>query len=294
MRTRHALTSVAAVALAISMAVPTALAQGQEGDEAGPQDEAEAPKRQLRKTNPLDNQPLVRHRKLLVRKRFEAALAFESSINADFMHTPSFGLKLEYHLTDMLSIGGVGFFGTPIKTGLTDRILETLPDASPDGDPTPTATEFSEHLNEIPIHAGAYATLTPWYGKLAAFGKFFVHFDFYFSGGLAFAQLKNDCCSFDTDPDPGGVNSDDDPNNDAAINDGNRFGLFLGGGIHVFINDFVALDLTVRDYLFSDNPSGLDFDGDLAVTDDDNRFLNHLFLGIGVSFFLPSKVKRTP
>ncbi len=284
-----------ATALAFTLLSTTggdATAQNKNADEAGP----EAPKRIIRRPKPLEGQPPVRHRKLLVKRRFEAALAFESSVNADFMHTPSFGIKLEYHLSDMLSIGAAGFYGVPIKTGLAKRISDSLDTTVTNpADPTPTRAEFDEHLNTIPIHAGLYATWTPWYGKLAAFGKFFLHFDFYFSGGVAFAQLKNDCCSFNVDPNPGGGASgpDNDPNNDRAINDGNRFGLFLGGGIHVFTNDFIALDLTVRDYLFSDNPSGLDFNGDLAVKDDDNRFLNHLFLGIGVSFLLPSKIKRT-
>jgi len=278
------------------MAMPVvANAQGDGTTEKA--EDPKAPKRQFVKRNPLDGQPPVRHRKLLVKKRFEVALAFESSVNADFMHTPSFGLKLEYHLSDMLSIGGVGFFGVPLQTGLADRIIETLPQGEDDADPTPSQRQFEEHLNKMPVHAGAYATLTPWYGKLAAFGRFFVHFDFYFSGGLAVAQLSNECCSFTTDPNPGGTDTeppDDDPNDDPAVNDGLKLGLYLGGGIHVFINDWIALDLTVRDYLFSDNPSGLDFDADLAVTGDDNRFLNHLFLGVGVSFLLPTKVKRTP
>ncbi len=289
---KAALITAAAVAITL---VPGGLntAHAQDKAEVGP---AAGPKRVLKRPKPLEGQPPVRHRKLLVKKRFEAALAFESSINAEFMHTPSFGVKLEYHLSDMLSIGGVGFFGVPIKTGLAKRISETLDTTVPNNaDPTPTRAEFDEHLNKMPVHAGLYATWTPWYGKLAAFGKFFLHFDFYFSGGLAFAQLKNDCCSFSEDPEPGGgsMGPDNDPNNDPAINDGSRFGIFLGGGIHVFLNDFIALDLTVRDYLFSDNPSGLDFNGDLAVRDDDNRFLNHLFVGIGVSFLLPSKIKRT-
>ena len=77
------------------------------------------------------------------------------------------------------------------------------------------------------------------------------------------------------------------------VNDGNRLGLYLGGGIHVFLNDFIALDFTVRDYAFSDNPSGADFNADLAVTKDDSRFLHHLFFGAGVSIMFPTTVKRT-
>jgi hypothetical protein len=64
-------------------------------------------------------------------------------------------------------------------------------------------------------------------------------------------------------------------------------------GIHVFLTDAIALDLTVRDYMFSDNPSGADFDANLYVNDSDSRFLHHLFMGAGVSIMLPFKVKRT-
>ena len=249
--------------------------------------------------NPLEGQPAVRHRLLLVKQRFEFAPAFESSVNADFQHTFSAGLKLEYHLTDMFSIGAVGFYGKGFDTKLNGRIVDDLPEDAEEGDPTPTHDEWVEHLNEIQAHGAAYLTVTPWYGKLAAFGKFFVNFDFYFSGGVAMASLKNTCCSFDTDPAPGGdldggIVADNDPNDDAAINDGTRVGAYRGGGIHLFLSNWMALDLTVRSYLFSDNPSGLDFNADLAVTEDDNRFLNHLFMGVGLSFFLPASVDRTP
>ncbi len=257
--------------------------------------------------NSLDGVPAVRHRLLLVKKRFEATGAFESSINSDFKNTLGGGLKLEVHASDLLSFGAIGIFGTSFNTGLTDKIVGTLPEndpsPNPDADPTPTKREFNAHLNSIPLHGAAYVGVTPWYGKLAAFGKFFVNFDFYFQGGLAFAQLKSDCsndiCN-DNNP-TGGMDSggnvilpDNNPNDDPVLNSGFRAGLYFGGGIHVFVSDAVALDLTVRDYMFSDNPSGLDFNADLAVTDDDNRFLNHLFMGVGVSVLLPTKIKRTP
>lgn len=245
----------------------------------------------------LEGQPAVRHRMLLVRGRFEATPLFESTINADFKHTISGGLKLEYHFSDMWSFGALGAYGNSINTGLTKRILNTLPDSSVDPDPTPSHAEFNEHLNKMPVHGAAYISLTPWYGKLAAFGKAFVNFDFYFQGGASFAQLKSACrqqvCSdMDADDDPL-TPTDNDPNDDPPVNDGTRVGLYLGAGIHVFMNDFIALDLTVRDYLFKDNPSGLDFNGNGAVTESDGRFLSHIFMGVGISVMLPAKVKRT-
>lgn len=254
-----------------------------------------------RRKNLLDGQPAVRKRLLLVKGRFEFTPLFESSINADFRHTVGGGVKAEYHISDILSFGALGVFSTGINTGLVDRILGTLPETSEEGDPTPTQKEFQQHLNKMPLHGAAYLSVTPWYGKLAAFGKAFVNFDFYFQGGVAFAKLDSKCDdAICDDPAPGvidpeqGLVPDDDPNNDPPLNAGNKVGVYLGGGIHVFVSEAIALDLTVRDYLFSDNPSGLDFDADLAVTEDDTRFLNHIFMGVGVSVMLPWKAKRTP
>lgn len=277
--------SLCSALLALALAAPIALAPSVASAE---------------RESALDGQPAVRHRLLLVKGRLELTPAFESSINADYRHTVGGGIKGEFHLSDMLSVGGVGIFGTSFDTGLTKRIIDTLPMSSTPGDPTPTRTQYEQHLNKMPVHGAAFISVTPWYGKLAAFGKAFVNFDFYFQAGLSFASLTNSCdssvCS-DQNPgvlDPGrGLEPDNNPNNDPPLNDGTKIGLYLGGGIHVFLNEFIALDLTVRDYLFADNPSGLDFDADLAVTSDDSRFLNHLFMGVGISVMLPMKAKRT-
>jgi len=257
-----------------------------------------------RRRSPLEGQPAVRHRLLLVKNRFEFTPSFESTINADFRHIIGGGAKLEFHLSDMLSIGAVGIFSTALDTALVKRIMPTLEDSVDPMTREPSQTEFEQHLNTMPLHGAGYVSLTPWYGKLAAFGKAFVNFDFYFQAGVSFAQLKSSCDSNicddthpgrpdDSDPDMP-IPQDDNPNNDPPLNDGTKIGLYLGGGIHVFLNEFIALDLAVRDYAFNDNPSGADFNADLFVSDDDSRFLHHLFAGVGVSIMLPAKAKRTP
>lgn len=252
-----------------------------------------------RRQSSLKDDVAVRHRRLLVKQRFEFAPLFESTINADFRHIVGGGAKLEYHFTDMLSIGAVGVGATALDTGLVKQIEPTLEGAVDNATREPSRDEFMTRLNTMPFHGAAYVSLTPWYGKLAAFGQSFVAFDFYFQAGASFAMLKSNCpdnvCN---DPSPGVAvdemtPADNNPNNDPALNDGNRLGLYLGGGIHVFLNDFIALDFTVRDYAFSDNPSGADFNADLAVTKDDSRFLHHLFFGAGVSIMFPTTVKRT-
>jgi outer membrane beta-barrel protein len=262
-----------------------------------------------RRTSGLAADVAVRHRRLLVKNRFEVTPLFESSIDADFQHTVGGGLKLEYHLGDMFSIGFVGVGSTSLHTSLVDKVLVTLPDTPSATSKDPSKDQFLDHLNSMPFHGAAYLSLTPWYGKLAAFSSAYLAFDFYFQAGVSFAMLKSDCpatvCS-DTHPGkslPGAndmdIPPDNDPKNDPPLNDGNRVGLYLGGGVHVFLSDFLALDLTVRDYAFSDNPSGADYNADQFVgtsptLGDDNRFLHHLFFGAGLSIMLPTTVKRTP
>lgn len=264
-----------------------------------------------RRHNSLAADVAVRHRRLLVKHRLELAPLFESTINADFRHILGGGAKLEFHLSDMWSIGAVGVGSTALNTKLVDRIVPTLDtQATKDMDRMPGVTlrepskeEFLNRLNKMPLHGAAYVSLTPWYGKLAAFSQAFVAFDFYFQAGVSFASLTSDCPStVCNDQFPGvshtvgddTVPPDNDPNNDPPLNSGSRVGLYLGGGIHVFLNDFLALDMTVRDYAFTDNPSGADFNADLFVSDADNRFLHHLFFGVGISVMLPTSVKRTP
>jgi outer membrane beta-barrel protein len=267
---------------------------------------------QRRQDTSLTDQPAVRHRRLLVKGRLELTPLFESTINADYRHILGGGAKLEYHLTDMFSIGVIGVASTSLDTKLVDRIRPSLEPMVNNATREPSRDEFMDRLNTMPLHGAAYLSLTPWYGKLAAFGQAYVAFDFYFQAGVAFAQLKSNCPSnICNDPAPGKsqpnpmydpndpdsqatLPPDNNPNNDAPLNNGSRVGLYLGGGIHVFLNDFLALDMTVRDYAFTDNPSGADFNADLFVSDADNRFLHHLFFGVGVSVMLPPTVKRTP
>jgi len=261
-----------------------------------------------RRLNDLHDQVAVRHRRLLVKGRFEVTPLFESSINADYYNVLGGGGKLEYHLSDMWSIGGVVVGSASIKTALYNRVVGTLPSTDPGmNDKTPTQEQFVDHLNQMPVHGAAYISFTPWYGKLAAFASAYVAFDFYFQGGISYAQLTSNCpTNVCTDTHPGVPDPNDptigpvlNPKYDPPLNDGTRIGLYLGGGIHVFLNDFLALDLTVRDYAFTDNPSGADFNGDFYVGNnkmlgDDNRFLHHLFFGAGLSVMFPTTVKRTP
>ncbi len=251
--------------------------------------------------SPLEGQPDVRNKYELRLLRFEVAPTFEATVQADYKHTVSGGLKLEYHITDSLSFGGMIFFGTGLDTALTESVRDSLPTTVGGGDPTPTRDQFNSHLNTMPLHGGVGATFTPWFGKISLFSKLYLAFDIYVSGGFGFASLANDFGEDDCTPAQDGSTIDpvtgaevdrfDDPRNDCPYNSGFKPGIQVGVGMHIFINKWVALDISFRDYFFKDNPSGQDFNADRKVDGSDPRFLGHLFVGVGVSFFLPPKVK---
>lgn len=249
------------------------------------------------KPRPLSEQPAVRHKFELRDLRLEVVPTFEASVAAEFKNTLSGGLKIEYHLTDALSIGVMGFFGTDINTGLLDQVVDSLPTSMPVNDPTPTQAQALEHANTMPIHGGAGLTFTPWFGKLGLFGRAFLSYDIYVSGGFGFAMTKNKfdgdddtpvCDSNCQDPDPM-RRLNNDPRNDGPHNEGFNPGIQFGGGFHLYLSNFAALDIYLRDYMFTDNPSGFDVNFDKQVDNDDRRFMSHLFVGVGLSFFIPPK-----
>lgn len=249
--------------------------------------------------SPLTDAPMVRHKYEYRLQRFEVVPVFEGSVGAEYKHTLSGGVKVEYHLTDALSLGGSILFGTGISTGLYDEIRSSLPDPGPGNTyPVPNKSHADQHVNTIPMHGSVHLTFTPTFGKMSLFGKSFLAYDIYFFGGFGFANTSNtfsgddDLTQCDTNcdaaPDAQRFN---DPRNDGPHNAGFNPGVAFGGGLHVYFSKWVALDISLRNYMFADNPSGFDQNFDLQVDNDDRAFMNHLFVGVGVSLFFPPKIQ---
>jgi hypothetical protein len=130
---------------------------------------------------------------------------------------------------------------------------------------------------------------------MGLFGRAFLSYDVYFSGGFGFAITENEfsgeddvtVCDARCDDPEGQMFTD--PRNDGPHNAGFNPGVQFGGGLHIYFSNFAALDLYLRNYMFTDNPSGFDKTFDKAVTDEDRSFSSHLFVGVGLSLFLPPK-----
>jgi outer membrane beta-barrel protein len=241
--------------------------------------------------NPLEGQPSIRHRVEMRQTRFEITPQLLLSTNQDFRHFVGGGLVLQFHIFDWLGVGLQGAFGGGYDSGLTSRIAEVT------NNPTanqPTTKQFRDHLATINAVLSAYATLTPFAGKLALFGAAFLKYDLYALVGVGMLYLTNswvataDMNNCSNNPPPGMQGS---PNSCDPLNSGVKVGLDFGAGVHLYFNDWLGLNLEFRDVMASWNPGGLDVNGDRKVTEEDNTLQHSLFFGLGLTFMLPPTAK---
>jgi outer membrane beta-barrel protein len=237
--------------------------------------------------SPLADAPAIRKRVELRETRLELGAGIASTINQTFYHGLMAQVRLGFHITDWLSVSGIGAFNlSSISTGFHDRLLDTLPDSMPPRR-TPTDAEANSGINKQSMVLAAQLELTPFTGKYALFGKLFAHYDFYVFAGGAFVNLaavNGGASACSSTPSPSGV----------CVATGMKPGGTFGGGIHSFFNDFLALNLELRDVLIKDNPAGRDVNGDLGVDNNDLTWTSHLMASLSLTVYFPSTAAISP
>jgi outer membrane beta-barrel protein len=155
---------------------------------------------EIQLTGPLKGAPAVRHLRLYRGGRFEIAPTASFTLLDEYRRTILFGARLEYNITDWISVGIWGAYGAvSLTTDLTDRIDATAPrDSLTATNVNHTGTmadrlghaSFADQTAKIQWVGALQATFTPFRGKLAIFNKIFVDTDFYFSAGGALVGLQ--------------------------------------------------------------------------------------------------------
>jgi outer membrane beta-barrel protein len=242
--------------------------------------------RQERKS-PLADAPAIRSRVELRHSRFELGVGGGSTVGQDFYHAVLVGPRLSFHLNEFFAITGTaGFNVTPdLQTGFNEELLGALePDRRRPGDRAPLPDQAINGMNRIGFLFSAGLEFMPFAGKMSLFGRLFANYDVYFFGG------------------PGGI-SFQEAGAAAPCAEGEKksicpvagmkFGPTVALGAHAFINDFVALNLDVRDYWVQNNPAGRDVDGDGLANEFDLGWDQNFVVSLNVSFFLPSKPRVT-
>jgi hypothetical protein len=72
-----------------------------------------------------------------------------------------------------------------------------------------------------------------------------------------------------------------------------KIGANIGLGMHAYINNWLALNIEVKDMLVKTNRAGQDTTGDGFANDRDLSLTHNILFGANLSFFFPTVPKIT-
>jgi outer membrane beta-barrel protein len=281
--------------------------------------------------SPLADAPAIRKRFDLRNKRFELGVGMAATIGQDFYNALMLNVRLGFHITDWLGVSvsaGVYNMTPNWRSSFNNRLNGALgsscrdqinavgnPNANP---PIPPKTECTDPksskytpIEQAPTQSNSAAAenrigqvilpqldIVPFAGKFSLFGKLFMNYDLYISGGPGFVNLvkkgtvDNSYCDLPlNDGDPNGPKK--------CLHDygtpytGMKLAYAVGVGMHAFANNFFAINLELHDLIFKNNSSGRNVvtRRGQTVTSADLQWTNNWIVGLNFMFFLPAQVK---
>ena len=172
------------------------------------------------------------------------------------------GIDYRYYFTSWLGVG-IDFLATYVSltTGLTDQIETLRTTEGQTGTPT-TAS--------IGILTGLGVTLVPVTGKFMLLGRIPAAYDVHFQLGAGLGTTKMHSGS-----------------SSGKIPEAREFATLVGAGARVFFSSWIALDVEVRDYMFSmvkAAPANVQQGGGA-------EFTQNFMATVGVSFYFPPELE---
>jgi len=236
---------------------------------------------QAQRKSPLADAVAIRHRYELRSTRFEIGAGAGSTLNQDYFHTVFINVKAGFHINDWLSIGAFGDFGVAnVATGFQNKLVGSLSDT---GNPQimrePNKVDAQASLQKISSILGGEVDFTPFAGKYSLFGKLFANYDLYIGVGGAGINVKAAGANVPSCDNNGGF---------SCQLSGIKPGFTAALGFHTFFNNFLALNVELRDVLASLNPAGRDTNGDLKADQNDVTLTHTWVLGANLIFYLPA------
>jgi len=206
----------------------------------------------------LEEGDAIRRRMLLRGGRFEVAPTVGFTLNDAFKRNILFGANLNYHVTDNFALGVNAMGGFALDTGLAEDVLNKR-------------EEKVEGFSSVQLMASGEIVYTPLIGKFALFGRSIVNYDLHLLIGGGLASLTGDA-------------QDLDSASPMAV---------AGIGFRAFVGDWMAINLQVRDYIFSsaiNSVAGADIDGSAIA---ESEISNNFAVTLGFGFFFPREPELT-
>jgi outer membrane beta-barrel protein len=239
--------------------------------------------------SPLTDAPVIRRRLELRDKRFELGVGAGVSIGQDFYNALMLMPKLAYHFNDWLSLAAIGGFNvTPgWKSSFNSDVGGALiPDHSKTSIKSPYADDAVATMNHIGYLVAGQVEFIPLSGKIALLSSLFSYFDLYILAGGGIVNLAA------KDAMPGNcVNAADANNPICKAYTATELTINAGVGAHAFVSRWAALNLELHDFVYKNNASGRDVNGDGVTNTADLEWTNNWVFNLNVQFFLPYKAK---
>lgn len=206
----------------------------------------------------LEEGDAIRRRMLLRGGRFEIAPTVGFTLNDAFKRNILFGANLGYHITDTFALGVTAMGGVAFDTSLAEDVISLR-------------EERAEGFSNVQLMASGELVYTPLIGKFALFGRVVVNYDLHLLVGGGLASLSGDAADLDA-ASPMAV---------------------AGVGFRAFVGDWMALNMQVRDYIFSsaiNSVADADIDGSSIA---ESEISNNFAVTLGFGFFFPREPKLT-
>jgi outer membrane beta-barrel protein len=252
---------------------------------------------QAQKKSPLADAPAIRKRFELRSTRLEIGAGMGSTLDQDFYHTLLVNARLAFHITDWLAIAGYGGFAAAnITTGFESNLSGSLYTSQQTLTREPTRNDAVASMDKVNYVLGAQLEFTPFTGKYSLFGKLFAAYDFYLFVGPGFMGVSATNaagltpCSSHTRPTGQAPQATDFRCDDSGMKIGANFGV----GLHSYFNQWVGLNVELRDVLAQLNPAGRDVNGDQIADGNDASWLSTYVVSANLVIYLPTTAGISP
>ncbi len=202
--------------------------------------------------------------------RLEVSPTLDLSFNDAFLKKHFVGVKVGWHFTEFLSVGGTFAVGTTAATG------SAVVCPANQGCHDATRAQLWQVPGAIRMMAGAEVAWAPVYGKLNLAAEQVLHFDLALLAGTDLIR-RDEVLSRDAA--------------DALQASGGKpptatsLGGHVGLGVRVYLNRYMALRFDVKDYIYAVKvPNWIEGSGNQPRNDVQNQ----LFIELGLSFFFPT------
>ncbi len=206
----------------------------------------------------LQDGDAVRKRLLLRESRFEVTPTLGFTLNDAYRRNALFGVKLDYHFRDNLAVGTALLVGVSFDSALAEQLNAKRKERIAKGS-----------FSDVGLLGSVDLTYTPLFGKVAFLGRKVLNYDFQVSLGGGVANLSG--------------SKDVEGLIPVAV---------AGAGLRIFVDRWMAVNLQVRDYLYSSALNSIaDVTTDEQETRADSAVRNNFVFTMGYSFLFPKVPK---